>query len=177
MRIESFGLRAFPCLNLYGGEAFNTMSNTTTESAHSPATPTPIPAEQRAARLALPRWRSETFIVSQLARRAGLDDARAVRAIDAGRSFWAANAAKMADGLEVSGVSRLSKKKTTGDIRFRGGKVTAEEGWPLAVLRLASDVRQASKTLAVPERGLLEHVLDAGDLSAIQAAIAADYRD
>ena len=151
------------------------MSNTTTES--SPATPTPIPAEQRAARLALPRWRSETFIASQLARRAGLDDARAVRAIDAGRSFWAANAAKMADGLEVSGVSRRSKTKTTGDIRFRGGKVTAEEGWQLAILRLASDVRQAAKTLAVPERGLLEHVLDTADLTALQAAIATDYRD
>lgn len=149
------------------------MENTHT---HTPAPATPTPAQQLAARLALPRWRSETFLAAQLGRRAGLDDEQTVRAIDSGRSFWTANASKMADDLEVSGVSRLSKTKTTGEIRFRGGKVTAEEGWRLAVLRLASDARQAAKTLAVPERGLLEHVLDNSDLSAIQAAIAAYYR-
>ena len=105
-----------------------------------------------------------------------MDDTKAVRAIDAGRSFWAANAAKMSEGLEVAGVSRFRQAKTTGHIRFRGGKVTADEGWQLAVLRLASDVRLASKTLGVPERGLLEFVLDNSDLSVLTAALAADYQ-
>lgn len=141
----------------------------------SPTVP-PTAADQRAARLALPRWRAETFIVSQLARRVGLTDEQSVRAIDAGRSFWTQHASQMADGLEVAGVSRLKKTATTGNIRFRGGKVAAAEGWQLAILRLASDVRIAAKTLAIPERGLLEHVLDNADLSAIAAAIAVDHK-
>ena len=166
--LKAFGLGYNCSRTVKEPEAFNTMENT---HAHAPA-----PAEQRAARLALPRWRSETFVLSQLARRAGLDDTKAVRAIDAGRSFWAANAAKMSEGLEVAGVSRFRQAKTTGHIRFRGGKVTADEGWQLAVLRLASDVRLASKTLGVPERGLLEFVLDNSDLSVLTAALAADYQ-
>jgi len=148
------------------------MDNTTTTSP----TVTPTAADQRAARLALPRWRTETFIVSQLARRAGLKDDQSVRAIDAGRSFWTQHASQMADGLEVAGVSRVKKTATTGDIRFRGGRVAAAEGWQLAVLRLASDVRIAAKTLAVPERGLLEHVLDHADMTTLMSALTAHYR-